>query len=263
MESRVLVERTQGIAMVRLNRPEQLNALDLEMGDALVKATADVAADARVRVVVLTGSGRAFCAGGDLRFFEQWSGAKSGAFDALTRRLHRVIWDLRQMTKPVIAAVNGTTAGAGFSLAMACDLRIAAEAATFKQAYTAVGLVPDGAWTLVVGRHLGMARAAELALLDPPLTAAQALALGLVNRVVPTSEVETAAADWAARLAEGPQGAFGRVKELLNRALWGDLEAQLERERQAIMAAADTADFAEGLAAFLERRRPRFTGPPA
>jgi 2-(1,2-epoxy-1,2-dihydrophenyl)acetyl-CoA isomerase len=256
MEDAVQVARTERVITLTLNRPQRLNALDLEMGDALAAALAEIAADDGLRAVVITGAGNAFCAGGDLQFFQDWAGRKSGAFGALTQRLHRVIADLRLMSKPVIAAITGPAAGAGFSLAMACDLRIASEQATFKQAYTSAGLVPDGGWTLLVGRQLGLARTAELALLDPRLTASEALALGLVNRVVPVGEVLAVAARLAEQVAQGPTEAFGRVKALLNRALLAGLAAQLEYERQAIMAAGETEDFAARLAAFWARRSP-------
>lgn len=260
MGDAVELKRSGGVCTLALNRPERFNALDLEMGDALVAAVAVAAADPGVHVLVLTGAGPAFCAGGDLRFFQNWEGPPSGAFGALTQRLHRVICDLRQMSKPVIAAINGAAGGAGFSLAMACDLRLAADTARFKQAYTAVGLVPDGGWTFFVARQVGLARAAELVLLDPVLDAQQALSLGLVNQVLPAAELPRAAAQLAERLAAGPTLAFARAKALLNQSLLSGLEAQLEAERQAIMAAGGTEDFQEGLSAFFGKRAPNFTG---
>ncbi len=260
MGNLVLLEKTGGVATLTLNRPDKFNPLDRELGEELQAAVAAVAVDPEVRAVVLTGAGKAFCSGGDLKFFDGWEGPKRGAFGFLTVVLHRLICDLRLMPKPVIAAINGPAGGAGFSLAMACDLRLAAGTAKFKQAYTSVGLTPDGGWTYFVARQIGLARAAELLLLDPLLDAERALDLGLVNQVVPAAELAQTASALAAKLAAGPTEAFARSKALLNHSLFGGLETQLELERQGIMASSDTEDFREGLAAFFEKRPPVFRG---
>ncbi|MHB9145850.1 MAG: enoyl-CoA hydratase/isomerase family protein [Symbiobacteriia bacterium] len=260
MSDLVQVSRTGSVATLTLNRPESLNALNPELGEGLRDAVAEVGRDPSVRAVVLTGAGTAFCAGGDLRFFAACEEPRGRFFGLLIQSLNRIILDLRRLPKPVIAAINGVTSGAGLSLAMACDLRLASDTAKFKQAYTSVGLVPDGGWTMLVTKQIGMAKAAELALLDPLLDAPQALALGLVNQVVPAATLAEQAAAAAARLAAGPTATFARVKELFNRAMLPGLAEQLELEREAIMAAADGADFREGVAAFLEKRAPRFSG---
>ncbi len=256
----VVLSQSEGVAVLTLNRPESLNALDPELGEQLREAVAAVGADSTVRAVVLTGAGKAFCAGGDLRFFAACEEPRSRSFGLVIQSLNRIILDLRRMPKPVIAAINGMTSGAGLSLVMACDLRLAADTARFKQAYTSVGLVPDGGWTMLVTKQIGMAKAAELAFLDPLLDAQQALTLGLVNQVVPEAQLAERAQAMATRLAAGPTGAFARVKGLFNRSMLPGLAEQLELEREAIMAASDSEDFREGLAAFFEKRAPRFNG---
>lgn len=244
-----------------MNRPERFNSLDFKMAEELVRAFEECDADKTIRAVIFTGAGPAFCSGGDLKGArDSLSGDPGSYFGNLTLGLHRLVADIRLMPKPVIAAVNGAAGGAGFSLAMACDLRVASEKAKFKQAYTSVGLVPDGGWTYHVPRFIGAARASELVLLDPVLDAARALELGLVNRVVPPGEVAGAAREWADKLADGPTAAFARAKALLNASLMPNLESQMERERQGIIACGRTADFAEGVTAFFEKRNPSYKG---
>ena len=259
----VLMSVREGVATVTLNRPEVLNALDLPAGEALVRAIESCRDDDAVRAVIVTGAGRGFCAGGDVK--AMWEGIRAGKnpehfFRDLTVPLHRIILDLRSMEKPVVAAINGATGGAGLSLAAACDLRLAAEGATFKQAYTSIGLTPDGGWTALIPHLVGPAKAMELLLLDPVLDARQALALGLIHEVVPGSGVVDRAGAVAAQLAQGPTTAFGGAKALVNAALFPDLEVQLEKERQRIIFQGATADFREGVAAFAEKRAPRFAG---
>ncbi len=262
-EEPVLLSVQGNVATVTLNRPAVLNALNVSSGEALVRAIETCRDEQRVRVVILTGAGRGFCAGGDVK--AMWEGIRSGAdpqafFRELTVPLHRLILDLRSMEKPVVAAVNGPAGGAGVSLAAACDLRLAAETATFRQAYTSIGLTPDGGWTTLIPHLVGPAKAMELLLLDPTLDARQALALGLVQEVAPSAILMERANAVAARLAQGASVAFGGAKALVNAALFPDLEAQLERERQRIILQGGTADFREGIAAFVEKRAPRFRG---
>lgn len=262
-EEPVLVSVQRNVATVTLNRPEVLNALDLPSGEALVRAMEMCRDDDRVRAMILTGAGRGFCAGGDVK--AMWQGLRTGKdpatfFRDLTVPLHRLILDLRNMEKPIVAAINGPAGGAGMSLAAACDLRLAAETATFRQAYTSIGLTPDGGWTALIPQIIGPAKAMELLLLDPVLDARQALALGLVHEVVPGANLAERANAVAARLAQGPSMAFGGAKALLNAALFPNLEAQIERERQRIILQGGTADFREGVAAFVEKRAPRFRG---
>jgi len=257
----VLMSVEDGVATVTLNRPEVFNALDIPTTEALVQAIQACMDDDGVRAVILTGAGRAFCAGGDMK--AAWEYIQSGGdprhfLRDLTVFLHRATTDLRLIEKPVIAAVNGPTSGAGMSFAAACDLRIAAEGAKFKQAFTSIGLTPDSGWTALVPQIIGPARAVELLLLDPVLDAAQALALGLAHEVVPDDGLAERAREVASRLAQGPTSAFGGAKALVNAALWPMLETHLERERQRIIAQAGSADFLEGLSAFVEKRDPRF-----
>ena len=260
MGNTLIVEKQGSILTIGLNRPESLNALNVEMGDELVSTISKASGDRSIRAVIITGSGKAFCAGGDLQFFMGWKGPKHEAFGVLTHRLHRIIMDIRHMPKPVIAAINGVASGAGFSLAMACDLRIASVDAKFKQAYTSIGLVPDGGWTISVARQIGMAKTSELLLLDPVLKAEEALTLGLVNKVVPSVELMEQAKQLARQVSSKSLTAFARGKALINQSLGFGLADQLEAERNGIMSAAETSDFVEGISAFLEKRAPEFKG---
>lgn len=262
-EETVRLSVQDSVATVTMNRPEVLNALNLSSGEQLIRTIETCRDDDRVRAVVLTGAGRGFCAGGDVK--AMWEGLREGKdpsnfFRDLTVPLHRLILDLRGMEKPVIAAINGATGGAGMSLAAACDLRLAAETATFRQAYTSIGLTPDGGWTALMPRLIGPAKAMELLLLDPVLDAREALALGLVHEVMPATGLMERANAVAARLAHGPSSAFGGAKALVNAAVFPNLGAQLEQERQRIIVQGGTADFREGVSAFVEKRTARFTG---
>lgn len=252
MGNTVLMDQTVGVATITLNRPESLNALNLEMGDELLAAVDKVSHDPEVRSVVLTGAGRAFCSGGDLHFFKEWKGPKHEAFGILTHRLNRIIMDLRRMPKPVIAAINGVASGGGFSIAMACDLRVCSNEAKFKQAYTSVGLVPDGGWTLFIARQIGFAHTNELLLLDPMLSANDVMDLGLVNQVVSAEDLAPISNNLAKEIASKPLTAFAKAKFLINQSIGFGLESQIENERENIMAAGDTVEFAEKLAAFFE-----------
>jgi len=246
------------VAYLTLARPESLNALNGELIDDLSAALHDCF-DPELRAVVLTGAGKAFCAGGDLAYL---SGCPllGDALGRLVLGLNRVILDIRLLDKPVLAAVNGAAAGAGMSLALACDLRLMSEAAKFKQAYSSNGLVPDGGWTLLAPRLLGLAKATELLLLDPVISSGEALALGLVQEVTPGDGLMARVRILAERLARGPGSAYAEAKALLNQALLPELAAHLERERQAMIRIGNSGDAAEGLAAFLAKRAPVFNG---
>lgn len=257
----VLLEVQERYAWITLHRPDVLNALDLPTAERLVQVLQVCAEDEAIRAVVLTGAGRGFCAGGDMK--AAWEHIQAGRnprhyFRDLTLPLHRAITDMRKMEKPIIAAINGAAGGAGISLAAACDLRLAAESARFKQAYTAIGLVPDGGWTALVPSLIGVGKAFELLFLDPVLEARQALELGLVHEVVADGLLLERAKELAARLAAGPTKAFGAAKALVNAARLASLETQLELERQRIVAQGGSAEFLAGLAAFVEKRAPRF-----
>ena len=242
---------------ITLNRPEVLNALNLSMIEALVKAIQACKDDDNVRALIITGAGRGFCAGGDMK--AAWEHIQAGGdprhfFRDLTVPLHRAIADIRLIEKPVIAAINGSVGGAGMSLAAACDLRLAVESAKFRQAYTSMGLVPDGGWTIIVPQIIGAAKAMELLLVDPILDAKEALALKFVHEVVPDDKLQERARELATQLAQGPTTAFGGAKALVNAALFPALETQLERERQRLIAQGGTKDFLERLSAFLRRK---------
>ena len=255
MSAEPVVQTTLGpIATITLNRPHVYNATNAELAAALAAAVSACSANAAVRVIVLTGAGRGFCAGGDMK--AAWEAVSSGRdprpfFAEVTGNLHAAVLGLTRAPQPVIAAINGAVGGIGLSLVAACDLRLAAATAKFKTAYTTVGLVPDGGWTLTVAHLLGRARAAELLLLDPLVDAERALALGLVHEVVPAASLHARTAELAARLAGGAGAAIARTKALLNESLLPDLEAVLERERAAIGEQCVTPEFRERLAAFI------------
>jgi len=260
MSEVVQVERNGGVATIRMNRPERMNAYNAEMGDALLAAALSVSADPSVRCVVLTGAGKAFSAGGDVEMMASIRGEGSQGFLDLTVRLHAFIATLRRAPKPVVAAVNGVAAGAGFSFALACDTTVATTSARFTLGYQNIGLSPDGGMTFFLARALGTQRAMEMTLFSKVLSASLAASWGLVHEVFPDAEFAARVDALASQLAAGPTLAYARAKELYNRALSQPLEAQLEEERQNIARSGATRDFREGTAAFLEKRPARFEG---
>ncbi len=263
MYQQIVYDRQGAVATITLNQPETYNALNPVLTSELVDAFERAREDDGARAIVITGAGRAFCSGGDLKAARQHiagGGDPRHFFRDLTKLLHRLISDIRLAEKPVIAAVNGPAGGAGFSLALACDLRIAADTARFSQAYTAIGLVPDGGLSAFLPLTVGLAKASELLLLNPTIDAQTALALTIVNQVVPAAELPAATARVVEHLASGPTRAFALSKALLNCSLVPQLEAHLERERQALLAVSVTADFRDGLEAFFAKRPPNFQG---
>jgi 2-(1,2-epoxy-1,2-dihydrophenyl)acetyl-CoA isomerase len=257
--SNLIYEKADQVAVLRLNRPDVFNAADIGLFEDLIKALEACAVDDEVKVIIITGEGKAFCAGGDLAMFNDFPDPGEG-IRQLTKRFHFVISGIRRIPKPVIAMINGTVAGGGFSLAVACDLRICASSVKFRQAYTSSGLAPDGAWTLLVPLLIGFGKASELAYLDPVFDAKEALAMGLVNKLVEDSELQQTTRQIALQLARGATLSYAIVKENFNDALLGLLERTLEIERKGIIRAGKTTDAREGIAAFLERRKPNFKG---
>lgn len=251
-------EVADAVATIVLDRPDALNSLTVPLKGELLAAFQEAGRDGGVRAVVLTGAGRAFCAGQDLR--ERLEPDAAPLAVEIRERYNPLILAMRRLEKPIIGAINGVAAGAGASLAFACDLRIAADGASFVLAFGRVGLIPDSGATWFLLRLVGLARAYELALLDEPLTASDAARLGLVSRVVPAERLLHEARALAGRLAAGAPRAIGLTKRAMDRSLETDLEAALEYEALLQGIAGRTADHAEGMRAFLEKRPPRFTG---
>jgi 2-(1,2-epoxy-1,2-dihydrophenyl)acetyl-CoA isomerase len=252
----VETDRDGSVLTITLNRPDVLNALNGAMHEALAAALKE-ARDAEIRAVVLTGAGRGFCVGQDLTEFSE---TPRDIGDRLRAGYHPNVLAIRALEKPVIAAVNGAAAGAGMSIACACDLRIASDAAVFVPAFVNIGLVPDSGGTFFVTRLLGYARAFEWLSSGRRLSAAEAHAWGLASEVVAADGLAARAAELAAELAALPTRAIGMTKRLLDRAGGSSLEEQLEWEAQLQTAAVQSEDFREGVAAFLEKRTPQFKG---
>jgi 2-(1,2-epoxy-1,2-dihydrophenyl)acetyl-CoA isomerase len=265
---------TEAVVTIMLNRPQAHNALTAEMKTALLAALRQAAASPEVRAVLITGAGPAFCAGQDLREHagllaeaqaaaaaSSSSGQPAGAaMDTVRQHYNPIVLAIRSMPKPVIAAVNGVAAGAGASLALACDLRIAARGASFLMAFARVGLAADSGASWTLQRLVGAGRAAELLLLAEPLPAARALELGLVSQVVEDTELPAAASVLAARLAMGPTAAYAGIKAELDYAAGHDLAAALEKEAEVQAALGRTADHRAATAAFAQKQRPTFEG---
>lgn len=245
------------IARVTLNRPDVANTMNLRFGSDLLAVAQAIVADRAVRAVVLTGAGRHFCFGGDLNGMVASDTNIAGYLTELTTNLHAALAILMRMDAPVVAAVNGTAAGAGLGLVLAADLAVCGRASKFTSAYTGVALTPDGSNTYLLPRVVGYKRAMALFLTNRVLLAEEALQWGIVNQVVDDEAVVATAQALAARLAAGPRGAFGAVKRLLQDSQPG-LEAQLARETSVIAAQGSSAEASEGIAAFLGKRKPQY-----
>jgi 2-(1,2-epoxy-1,2-dihydrophenyl)acetyl-CoA isomerase len=258
----VNVHRDGAAATIELNRPETLNAWNTQLGHDLLAAVTAVAEDDDVRAVVVTGAGRAFSAGADLRDLsaDRTAGGHPDVRRVLTERYHPIITTIRTMPKPVLAAVNGPAVGIGLSLALASDLVVASESAYLLLAFVNIGLVPDGGSSLFVPTRVGFARATEMAMLGERIPAAQALEWGLVNRVVADGDFAGEVAALRDRLAAGPTGSYAGTKRQLNAWLYARMEEQLELEADIQQEMAASPDFYEGVAAFVEKRPASFEG---
>ncbi len=257
----LLSETVDGVLTLTLNRPDVLNAVTDAMLAELQSAFRDAERDVAVRCIVLTGAGRGFCAGQDLNMRGGATDApRQSVGDHLRQGYNPLVRRIRAIEKPVIAAVNGVAAGAGANIALACDLRIASETASFVQAFVKIGLVPDSGGTLFLPMLVGMAKAAELAFTGDRIGAEECLRLGLVNQVVPADALVEKTRELAIRLAALPTRAIGLTKRAFNRAMMPDLDAVLDYEADMQTLASRTQDNKEGVAAFLEKRAPHFTG---
>jgi 2-(1,2-epoxy-1,2-dihydrophenyl)acetyl-CoA isomerase len=250
-----------GVARVVLNRPDALNAWTRELGEDLLSALDHAEQDPQVRAIVLTGSGRAFSSGADLKQGGEFD--EHGKPDVVTRLravYNPLIYKVRTIPKPVVGAINGPAVGIGCSLALACDLIVAAESAYFLMAFVNIGLGLDGGASMTLPARVGHARAFEIAYLGERIAAAQALEWGLVNRVVPDPEFEGTVAELAARLAAGPPGSFANIKRTINDRAYAGFEELLDLEAVLQQGRAQSADFMEGVTSFMQKRPPVFTG---
>lgn len=258
----VIYELKDSVATIRLNRPDALNAISSQLGKDLRVAIERAVAD-KARAILLTGSGRAFSAGGDLREMEaigKAEGRIEAFLDAPLKALHQLILLIRTTPIPFVAAVNGICAGAGVNFALACDIVLASDDAAFRQAFVRIGLTPDCGGTFFLPRAIGEKLAAEMLMTGDSISAERAAAIGMINRVVPAADLEREAASVAEKLASGPTGAIWRVKRMLNASFSNNLASQLSLEAECQLESGRSDDFREGVAAFFEKRGPRFTG---
>ena len=259
--STLLFEVREHVAHMTLNRPDAANGINLEMASEIRHAARRCATDPEIRAVLLSGAGKMFCAGGDLKAFAaQPEGELPGFLEQVTLHLHQAISHFARMNAPVVAAVHGSAAGGGFSLACACDFPFAAESAKLTMAYTRAGLTPDGSSTYFLPRIIGYRRTLELAITNRVLSAHEAAEMGLVTRVVPDADLIAEATKFATQLASGPTAAYGGVKRLLIDSFTNTLEAQMYLEGDYIAAMGRTVDGREGIASFLAKRPPKFSG---
>lgn len=258
MEELIQVTKQDGIAEVALNRPEAFNAFNLEVISSLTKQLTRLATDHTVKGLVLTGKGKAFCAGGDLRWALQFSDTYASSFHTLASQFNCTVTEIRRMKKPIIAAINGAAAGGGFSLALACDFRVMEKSAVMRQAYTSNGLCIDGGGSFILPRIVGMARAMEIMVFDRPITAAQALDWGLATKVVEDGKAPEEAGNMLKELIKGSMHSFGWSKKLITDSFSNTFEFQIEMERDGLADCAEHPDGQEGLKAFAEKRKPQF-----
>ena len=262
MNDTVLLSTDGPVATLTFNRPQVLNALNREMVEGLARALDRLEADEKARVLILRGAGNGFMAGGDIKFFTELTGLTAAErrqqFERFIDSVHPTILRLRRLRQPVIASVHGACAGIGMSFMMACDLAVAAAGSIFTLAYVHLGVSPDGGSTFFLPRHVGAKKAMEIAMLGDRFDAAKALELGLVNEVVPPDALGERTTALARRLAQGPADALAGTKRLLNRSFDAPLAVQLQAEAESFANCAATGDFTEAVAAFVEKRPPRF-----
>jgi 2-(1,2-epoxy-1,2-dihydrophenyl)acetyl-CoA isomerase len=257
---KIILAKSDGLATLTLNAPDKLNAVSRKMIAELKECWEALATDSTVRAVLLTGAGRGFCAGADLADPDRDASATADSGAALDKFFNPVIRSMRAMPKPIVAAVNGVAAGVGMSFAMAADIAIAGKSASFLQAFARIGLMPDGGSTWFLPRLVGDARARGLAMLAPQIPAEQARQWGLIWDVVEDADLMNTATEVARKLADGPTLSLARIKDAMNRASGNTISAQLDVERDFQRELGKSADFKEGVAAFLAKRKPTFKG---
>ncbi len=258
MHDPVLTQQYENILEISLNRPEAYNALNLDMMKLLAEALSYAAADNAIKGVLITGKGKAFCSGGDLKWISQQMDGAGSVLYHLAPQFHLSITEIRRMEKPVVAAINGIAAGGGFSLALACDFRVMAESAILRQAYTSSGLSIDGGGSFALPRLVGLARAMEIMAFDHPISSAQAREWGLVTKVVPDGELIPESIAMLDQLLHGALHSFAWSKKLMLASFNNTLETQLELEREGISDCAAHPNGQEGIRAFVEKRKPSF-----
>ncbi|OUR79878.1 hypothetical protein A9Q83_02720 [Alphaproteobacteria bacterium 46_93_T64] len=264
MSDHLLVKKEGGIATLTMNRPESRNALSIDMRQKLFDAVVDIETDDSIRCVVINGAGDHFMAGGDVISFgeiaKQSPDERAKNFENRIHGLHPTMFTMRRMQKPIIASVRGAAAGFGLSLAMACDMVIAAESSFYTLAYIGIATTPDGSGTYSLPRMVGLKKAMEIAMLGDRFDAQEAHRLGLINYVVPDADLEAETVKLATRLANGPTVAIGRTKKLMHASLTNSMEEQLAMEAESFAACSRTDDWVEGITAFGEKRKPVFKG---
>jgi len=258
MSDPILTQQYENFLEITLNRPEAYNALNLDMMRILGETLASAAMDDSIKGILLTGEGKAFCSGGDLKWVSQYSENAGKTFYELAPHFHLAITEIRRMGKPVVAAINGIAAGGGFSLALACDFRVMGQSAILRQAYTSNGLSMDGGGTFSLPRLVGLARAMEIMAFDDPISSTQALEWGLATKVVADDEVQREALAMLKDLAKTALHSFAWSKKLMTDSFNNTLETQLELERQGISDCAAHPDGQEGIKAFVEKRKPKY-----